>query len=140
MRSTVARTVLRMADAFFTPLADDGRYLAAPHTAGPWSLASQHGGPPSALLVHESERAAATSTGRDDLDALRVSVDFLGPVPVGEVAVATQVLRAGRSAVLVQAELSAGGRACLQARTWLVRRAAGSPDVQGEPAPAHPDQ
>lgn len=129
-----------MVEAFFTPLADDGTYLAAAETAGPWSLQSQHGGPPSALLVHESERAAVAHTGRDDLDALRVSVDFLGPVPVGEVAVSTRVVRAGRSAVLVEAELSAGARPCLQARTWLVRRVDDGPGREGAAPATAPDQ
>ncbi|MET1072774.1 MAG: thioesterase family protein, partial [Umezawaea sp.] len=34
------------------------RYLATPHTAGPWSTESQHLGPPSALLVREMENLA----------------------------------------------------------------------------------
>ena len=124
-----------MVAAFFTQLSDDGSYLAADETAGPWSPRHQHGGPPSALLVHESERAAAAHTAREDLDALRVSVDFLGPVPVGQVDLTTRIVRAGRSAVLVESELSAAGRACLQARTWLVRRAEATPEVSD---PAHP--
>ncbi len=128
-----------MVAAFFTPLLDAGRYLAADATAGPWSVRHQHGGPPSALLVHESEGAARAHTGRDDLDALRVSVDFLGPVPVGEVVVTTSVLRAGRSAVLVGAEMTAGGRAVLQSRTWLVRRADDGPATDDRPV-AHPDE
>ena len=41
--------------------------------------------------------------------------------------VATRVVRAGRSAVLVEGELTAGGRAVLQSRTWLTRRTDGSP-------------
>ena len=128
-----------MVEAFFTPLPDAGSYLAADATAGPWSLRHQHGGPPSALLVHESEGAARAHTGRGDLDALRVSVDFLGPVPVGEVSVATRVVRAGRSAVLVEGELTAGGRAVLQSRTWLIRRTDGSP-VNDQAPVAHHDE
>jgi acyl-coenzyme A thioesterase PaaI-like protein len=120
-----------MADSFYRPDGDapdasagaGGRWLATEATQGPWSPGLQHGGPPSALLVRASERAAAEHTRRDDLHALRVVVDFLGAVPVGPVEVGAAVVRAGRSAVLVDAELTASGRTALRARTWLVRRA-----------------
>ena len=126
-----------MAESFYEP--DDGpgdgddvcRWRATEATAGPWSPGSQHGGPPSALLVRAAERAARRHTGRDDLRALRVVVDFLGPVPVGAVETRAEVVRAGRSAVLVDSELSASGRTALRARTWLVREA-------GEPTPTVP--
>src|SRR3954469_6001926 len=80
------------------------RWRATEATEGPWSPAMQHGGPPSALLVRAAERAARPArrarparpaarrhTGRDDLQALRVVVDFLGPVPVEVVAARAQV-------------------------------------------------
>ncbi|MGH8860959.1 MAG: thioesterase family protein [Jatrophihabitantaceae bacterium] len=113
------------ADPYFTVLderADRGRYLAAAGTAGPWTAGLQHGGPPSALLVRASERAAAQAS-EVDLVAMRVAVEFLGPVPMGEVTLVTRVVRAARTAVLVDAELSAGDRVCLHGRVWLVRRA-----------------
>jgi hypothetical protein len=52
-----------------------------------------------------------------------MAVEILGPVPVGEVSVASRVARSGRSVELVEAELSAGGRAAVRARAWRVRRA-----------------
>jgi acyl-coenzyme A thioesterase PaaI-like protein len=118
-----------LAGSFYEPDGGaDDRWLATSATEGPWSAGLQHGGPPAALLVRASERAAARETGRDDLRALRVAVDFLGAVPVGAVDVRADVVRAGRSAVLVDAELSAatgGGahRVVLRSRTWLLRRA-----------------
>jgi acyl-coenzyme A thioesterase PaaI-like protein len=119
-----------MADSFYLPGdgadhpsgADGCRWLATEATQGPWSPGLQHGGPPSALLVRASERAAVRHTGRDDLQALRVVVDFLGAVPVAPVDVRAEVVRAGRSAILVDAELAAAGRTVLRSRTWLVRR------------------
>ena len=84
--------------AYFQPLGDQ-RYLADPATTGPWHPRLQHGGPPSALLVHAAEQAAAAA--RDDLVAVRLGAEFLGPVPVGEVLVETQVLRAARTAMLM---------------------------------------
>jgi acyl-coenzyme A thioesterase PaaI-like protein len=124
--------------------ATDSRWLATEATQGPWSSELQHGGPPSALLVRASERAAMRHTGRDDLQALRVVVDFLGAVPVGPVEVHAEVVRAGRSAVLVDAELAAAGRTALRSRTWLVRRtqeasAPTTPRPGPDDAPPGPD-
>ncbi len=98
-----------------------GTYRSDPATGGPWSPELQHGGPPCALLVHVAESVAAAETGRDDLAATRLAAEFVGPVPVTEVQTSARVVRAARSAVLVEATLSAGERTCLQARVWLVR-------------------
>jgi acyl-CoA hydrolase len=109
---------------YFTVLeerSDGGRYLAGPGTAGPWDARLQHGGPPSALLTRAAERLAAAHTGRADLVATRLAVEFVGPVPVDHVHLEARVVRAARSAVLVEASLVAGGRPCLQGRVWLVR-------------------
>ncbi|MCU1656147.1 MAG: hypothetical protein JWO57_803 [Pseudonocardiales bacterium] len=100
-----------------------GSYQADPATGGPWDPRLQHGGPPGALLVHAAERLAAAETGRDDLVALRLAAEFVGPVPVAEIATTARIVRAARAAVLVDVVLSAAGRDCLQARIWLVRDA-----------------
>ena len=97
-----------------------GNYLAGPETGGPWVADRQHGGPPNALLVHEAERVAMAGTGRSDLLAVRLAAEFVGPVPVAEVSAEARIVRAARSAVLVEATLRAGGRECLHARVWLV--------------------
>lgn len=110
-------------DTYFAILdesAADGSYLAAPHTGGPWAGHLQHGGPPNALLVHAAERLVAAETGRADLVGVRLAAEFVGPVPVGEVTTAARIVRAARSAVLVETVLQASGRDCLQARVWLV--------------------
>jgi hypothetical protein len=132
-------------DAYFDVLderGDGGRYLADPATAGPWNAGLQHGGPPSALLVRAAERLAAVAAERSDLVAVRLAAEFVGPVPVGEVTVEARVVRAARSAVLVDAVLSAGARPCLQARVWLVRRldttALARPLPPRRPAPDEP--
>jgi acyl-Coa thioesterase superfamily protein/acyl-CoA thioesterase superfamily protein len=115
-----------VAEHFFAPVDPDaGAWVATPACAGPWSAQTQHGGPPSALLVRQAEREARAT--RDDLAAYRVAVDFLGPVPVGPLEVRARVVRSGRSVVLVDSELSVAGRACLHARTWLVRGEAPEP-------------
>jgi acyl-Coa thioesterase superfamily protein/acyl-CoA thioesterase superfamily protein len=116
-----------MANAFFAILAGsntgspaDGSYLAAAETGGPWASELQHGGPPNALLVHAAERLADAETGRTDLVALRTAAEFVGPVPVGPVTTQARIVRAARTAVLVDTVLRAGGRDCVHARVWLV--------------------
>ena len=115
-----------MDDSYFT-LIDAAeatrRYLAGPATSGPWDERLQHGGPPNALAVTVAERAIRDETGRADLVALRLAADFVGPVPVGEIELRARVVRAARSAALVEVETSAGGRRCLVTRVWFVRLA-----------------
>jgi len=113
-------------DSYFRVVSETayhGVYESAEATSGPWDPGLQHGGPPTALSVRAAERAAAHAAERTDLVAMRISAEFVGPVPVGTVEVHAEVVRVARSAVLVQTVLSAAGRACLQARTWLVRDA-----------------
>lgn len=116
------------ADTFFEILddrEDGGRYGARPGTEGPWVAGFQHGGPPTALLVRAAERAVAGAdrAGDSTWTAVRAAVEFVGPVPVADVDVTTRVVRAARSAVLVEASLTAGDRLCLTARVWSVRAA-----------------
>lgn len=108
-----------MADAFYLPLGGN-RYRATPATEGPWSPEFQHGGPPTALLVHALERTAP----RDDALLTRIAADFLAPVPVAELEVATRVVRDGRNVQLLDGELLADGRTVLRVRAWRLRRTA----------------
>jgi hypothetical protein len=105
-------------DAYYLPL-DADQLIATRFTAGPWDDALQHGGPPSALLARAVEQ---TPSDRPST-VVRMSVDLLGPVPVGPLEVTSRVLRPGRSVELVEAELSAGGRVAARALAWRVREA-----------------
>jgi Thioesterase-like superfamily len=130
-----------VSDSYFDVLderPDGGRYQADPATGGPWNAGLQHGGPPSALLIRAAERLAAEAAGRSDLVAVRLAVEFVGPVPVGELAIEARVVRAARSAVLVEALLSASGRACLQGRVWLLRTLDTAALAAPLPPPADP--
>ena len=109
----------------------EGRFLASRHTTGPWDPASQHAGPPSALLGRAVERTAP----RDDVMVARVTVEVLGAVPVGELTVDVRVVRPGRSVELVQATLSAAGRDVARASAWRVRRTEGASVATRLPAP-----
>ncbi|MCW2776812.1 MAG: hypothetical protein JWN17_537, partial [Frankiales bacterium] len=118
--------------AFFEPLTDDGtRWRATSSTAGPWDPASQHGGPPSALLGRAVERCDA----RDDLRVARVTVEILGAVPVGELDLRVRTVRPGRSVEMVEAALSAGGRDVARATAWKVRRTEGVAVPSRAPVP-----
>jgi hypothetical protein len=105
--------------AFYLPTSRDGTYQATEHTGGPWDPKLQHGGPPSALLA----RAVETTPESWPSTVVRMAVEILGPTPVGEVSVSSQVVRPGRSVELVEAELATGGRVAVRARGWRVRRA-----------------
>jgi hypothetical protein len=62
-------------------------------------------------------------TGRADLVPLRLSADFIGPVPLGQIETRARVVRAARSAALADVVVAAAGRDCLHARVWFVRGA-----------------
>lgn len=126
--------------AFYLDLGD-GRFAASTLTTGPWDARAQHGGPPSALLA----RAVEQCEPREDLMVGRMTVEILGPVPVGELHLRARVLRPGRSVELVEAVLSADGRDCARAAAWRVRRGDGvavpsrapvAAALPGEAAPA----
>jgi hypothetical protein len=106
-------------EAFFLPLGDD-RWQATRHTTGPWDERFQHGGPPSALLGRAVEQASP----REDVLVTRMTVEILGPIPVGELSVRAQVVRPGRSVELIEAALSTGGRDVARAFAWRVLRTA----------------
>ena len=121
--------------AFYLPLGD-GRYSATTACVGPWFADAQHMGPPSALLVRELEHCAP----QPDLQLARITVEVLGPVPVGEVTVTTSVLRPGRKIELVGAEMSVAGRPVVRAQAWRLA-AAPTGEVAGgvaETLPAPP--
>jgi hypothetical protein len=106
------------ADAFFVP--DGGRFVATPHTAGPWSPGFQHAGPPSALLARAIEHAAADDRA---LAVTRLTVELLAPIPLAAFDVQIDVLRAGRKVRRIDATLMTGGRAVARATGLAVRTA-----------------
>jgi len=141
-----------VSDAFFLPLdapadldlpaARDGsagprptRFAGQEACTGPWSTQAMHGGPPAALLVLACEEAVRTASPDGHTAALlgvRASVDFLSPVPVGEVSVAARLVRPGRRIALGEAVMTAAGREVLHARVWFASQSsadARTPDV-----------
>lgn len=118
--------------AFYVPL-DEDRWRATRHTVGPWDARTQHAGPPSALLGRALERCSP----REEMIFSRFTCEILGPIPAGEVAVTSAVVRKGRSVELLEATMSAGDRAVARASAWRVLRtsAPAVPASQVSPPP-----
>lgn len=70
----------------------DGKLFAGDLARGPWDPGAQHGGAPAAMMVRAFEHAA----GETELALARVTIDLLRPVPLGELAIETAVVRPGR--------------------------------------------
>lgn len=116
--------------------ADMSRYRATRHTVGPWTPAHQHGSPPAAVLARELETWAIPQ----ETHVCRFTMDLLGPIPVGEVVVATRVVRPGRAVTLVRAEMTdpATERVVAGATAWCVPARTDGPQAGGQPPPGSP--
>jgi hypothetical protein len=116
-------------DALFIP--DGERYVPTPSTTGPWDPSAQHGGAPSALLVHAIEAVEAP----DPVQIARVTFELLRPVPLTPLQVRTEVIRPGRKVQLVAASIRTEDDTEVMRATALRIRAA---DLQ-VPDDARPD-
>ena len=101
--------------AIFTP--DGAAFRATRYAAGPWHPGLQHGGAPSALVVHAAEVVPTLAPMR----IARVTVELLRPVPVDLIHVETQVLREGRKIQLVEVRLLHDGTEVTRATVLRVR-------------------
>jgi hypothetical protein len=114
-----------------------GRFLSTPSSAGPWGPDSQHGGPPAALLARGVEALARSGPRRV---VGRLTMELLGPVPVGPLVVEASVVRPGRSVELCEATLydEQRGRLCARATAWLFPDRDDGPAQPGGPLPHTP--
>jgi hypothetical protein len=110
----------------------DGVFEPTVHARGPWDPDAQHGGAPAALIVRQVD---ALGTG---LSIGRVTIDFLGSVPLAPLTVTAQVARPGRRFAVAEAVVSADGRDCCFARVVLVRRDAVELPARWTPEPVDP--
>jgi hypothetical protein len=116
--------------AFYAQVAED-RFESGEHTRGPWDAASQHAGPPAALLGRAVE-AVATARGRPELRVARLTFDIARPVPLAPLEVTTSVVREGRSVMVVTAAIEP----YMRCTALLIRTAANAaPDVGGGAPP-----
>jgi hypothetical protein len=122
-------------DAFF--LREGARLAATGLTRGPWSNEHQHGGPPAALLAGAIERAGDDAA---NYRLVRVTVEFLRPVPIAPLELSTEMVRAGKQAQRVGASLSAGGVEVARALGLRLRRQRlDLAERHGAPPLPHPD-
>lgn len=119
-------------DSFYVR-ASDTEMLARPTTASPWGPDAQHGGPPAALFARALERL---DTGSDRIVG-RITVEILGPVPVGRLSVQASVLRPGRSVDLCEAVLhdDERGRPVARAAAWRFPAGVSGAGPEPEPLP-----
>lgn len=104
-------------------------FIPSAHTRGPWDARAMHGGAPTALIAQHLNTLAG------DARLARLTFEFLGPVPIAPVRVATSVVKPGRNFQLLEATLSdTVGRPLLLARA--VALAPGTVDALPEDAPA----
>ncbi|GGC56323.1 acyl-CoA thioesterase [Chelatococcus reniformis] len=92
--------------------------LASPLAAGPWDLSMQHGSAPSSLAIWAAERMETAVP----MQVARLTVDLMRPVPIGELELKTEVLRAGRKIQLCGVRLLAKGVEVVRASVLKIRR------------------
>jgi acyl-Coa thioesterase superfamily protein/acyl-CoA thioesterase superfamily protein len=107
-----------VADAFFVSRGD----LLVPSelTRGPWDPGAQNAGPPAGLVG----RALEAHPGAEGTHIGRVTLDILRPIPIAPLRAQVRTLRAGRSAELLEASVSAeDGDELVRASAWRLRTA-----------------
>jgi hypothetical protein len=93
-------------------------FVPTGHARGPWDPEMQHGGAPAALMVGEMERLVP------DFQLARLTVEFLGAVPLAPMRVAAEVWRPGRRLQLASATLAMedGRELCRASAVFLHRQ------------------
>ena len=118
-------------EAYYLPRGD-GRYEPTRATESPWDSNAQHGGPPAALLAHVIDQSVLGS-----MRIGRISLDFLGPIPLRELVIEVSTVKPGRRVRLTEARMSVEGRIAVTARAWHIATD-GHPPVSNEEPIAPP--
>jgi hypothetical protein len=108
----------------------DRGFHATELARGPWDPDAQHGGAPAALLARAFELCAPSP----DLVLARLSYEFLRPVPLGDLAVAAELVRPGRRVQLLEGSIrTPDGTEVVRARALRIRRTEvdAAPDASG---------
>lgn len=109
-------------DAFYLPVGD-GAYEATHATQSPWDPSAQHGGPPAALLARCMRDAVADQA----LRLGRITVDFLGQIPMAQCEVEVAITRPGRRICRTEASLRTEGKVVVAASAWFIAAASQPP-------------
>ena len=97
---------MSLPSAFY--IREGSKFVATTLTRGPWDDATQHGGPPSALLGGAIERWG--DGGAAKRHVARITVDLLRPVPLAAVEVEVEPIRVGRRVDWLAANLRCDGK------------------------------
>ena len=89
-------------------------FVPTGHARGPWDPGQLHGGAPAALI--------AEAIQEEGYLVARLTLDFLGPVPMTPLTVGARTTKPGRSFQVAEAELSAEGQVVVRARAVRLRR------------------
>jgi Thioesterase-like superfamily len=89
-------------------------FVPTGHARGPWDPDQLHGGAPAALI--------AEAIQAEGYLVARLTLDFLGPVPMAPLTVSARTTKPGRSFQLAEAELSVDGQVVVRARGVRLRR------------------
>jgi hypothetical protein len=99
-------------DAFYARLGER-RFASTLHSQGAWQAGEQHLAAASGLMLAEVERRLPS-----DKLVSRASFDVLGVIQSGELTIDVQVVRAGRTIELVEADMRHGNLTSIRARIW----------------------
>lgn len=107
-------------------------FVPTVHARGPWDPGAQHGGAPAALVARAIERLAP------DMRLARVTLEFVGAVPLAPLAVHAEIVKPGRRFQIAEVRLSNDGRDVVWARASLIRSEPMDVPPSQHPAPLEP--
>ncbi|MHA3058839.1 thioesterase family protein [Acinetobacter sp. ANC 4641] len=92
-------------------------YCSTIHAQGAWNSHEQHMAPATGILCAELEQFFP----RENMRIGRISLDIFGLIAAGEFVIQTQVIRAGKTIELIEAQMQAQGKTCIVARAWRMQ-------------------
>ena len=95
---------------------DGSRFMPTGHAVGPWDPSALHGGAPAALATRAVEALAP------GMRVARLTLEFLGAVPLAPLAVSAEIVRPGRRFQLAEVEVATDERTACRGRAVLLRR------------------
>jgi hypothetical protein len=120
-------------EAFYVPLGGN-RFRATEHGEGPWQSGASHGGPPAGLIAG----AFARFENPYGLNIGRVSLELLGPIPLGTITLHIERVRPGKRIELLEAIYCHDDQPVIRARCWRIRQEDGASPERGAFTP-YPD-
>jgi acyl-coenzyme A thioesterase PaaI-like protein len=102
-------------------LTDGASFVPTEQARGPWDPQALHGGAPAALIASAFERLEPGA----ELYIGRLSFEFLRPIPLAPLTLATEIVRPGRRVQELRAELRAGEETIVRAGALRVQAVPG---------------